>query len=259
MNGKETRPVTGEPRGQSLRERVRQQILDLIGRMDFEYSTRLLSENQLAAKLQVSRSTIRAVLSELETEGKVIRRHGSGTYVNPQALGVETTLYPHVNMYDLVCKNGYTPSMEVLSYCSMAAGSRAAKLNLLQNDPVTEVHSVYRANGRICMYCIDCVDAGRLSGLNWKDYEQYAASIYDYIRCASGVEIAWDIMEIKGAHSGERPELQERFEVPEGEVKPLVRLEITNFDTQNQPVLFGNIYVDTDQIKLTLARDLTKL
>ena len=77
-----------EEKERSLRDRVRQQLLELISHMDFEYSTRLLSENQLAAKFQVSRSTIRAVLSELETEGKVIRRHGSGTYVNPPALDV---------------------------------------------------------------------------------------------------------------------------------------------------------------------------
>lgn len=248
-----------EPLEMSLRARVRQQILDLIARMDFDYSTRLLSENQLATKLKVSRSTIRAVLSDLEIEGKVIRRHGSGTYVNPQAIGAETTLYPHVNMYDLVSKNGYTPSMEVLSFCEAEAGERGSKLNLLPDDLVVEMHSIYRANDKICMYCIDCADANRFGGLNWKDYEQYAASIYEYIRCASGVEIAWDIMKLKGAHSGERPELQQCFNVPDGEIKPLIRLEIINFDTQNHPVLFGNIYVDTDLIELTLARDVTKL
>lgn len=78
----------------SLRERVREQFLELIGHMDFGYSTRLLSENQLATKFQVSCSTIRAVLSELELVGKVICRRGSGTYVNPTALHVETRLYP---------------------------------------------------------------------------------------------------------------------------------------------------------------------
>ena len=59
-----------EGREQSLRKRVRQQMLDLMEKMDFSFSTRLLSENQMAAKFQVSRSTIRAVLTELEAEGK---------------------------------------------------------------------------------------------------------------------------------------------------------------------------------------------
>lgn len=60
-----------------LRERVRAQLLELISEMDLTVNTRLLSEGQLAAKFQVSRSTIRTVLSDLEVEGKVIRRQGT--------------------------------------------------------------------------------------------------------------------------------------------------------------------------------------
>lgn len=244
---------------QPLRDRIRQQLLDMINRMDFEYSTRLLSENQLAAKFQVSRSTIRAVLSELETEGKIIRRHGSGTYVNPPALEVETTIYPQVNMYELICKNGYTPGMEVLSFENVPAEERAAKLNLFPFDLITEVRSIYSADGIPCMYCIDCVDARRFAGVDWREHELFAESIYDFIRRSAKINIVWDIITIRGAHSGEMPELQKCFSVPEGEIKPLVRLEITNFDNQNRPSLLGNIYVDTDKIHLNIVRDLTKL
>lgn len=53
-----------------LRERVRAQLLELISEMDLTVNTRLLSEGQLAAKFQVSRSTIRTVLSDLEVEGQ---------------------------------------------------------------------------------------------------------------------------------------------------------------------------------------------
>lgn len=64
----------------SLREQV-QQIPDLIQRMDLNYSPRLLWKGQMAAKSQVSRSTVRAVLSDLEIAGKVIRKQGSGKRV----------------------------------------------------------------------------------------------------------------------------------------------------------------------------------
>lgn len=55
------------------------------------------------------------------------------------------------------------------------------------------------------------------------------------------------------------PQLQETFRVPEGQIKPLVLLEIINFDIDNQPALYGNIYVDADKIQLNIARDLSKL
>lgn len=64
----------------SLRQQV-QQIPNLIQRMDLNYRPRLLWEGQMAAKSQVSRSTVRAVLSDLEIAGKVIRKQGSGKRV----------------------------------------------------------------------------------------------------------------------------------------------------------------------------------
>ena len=239
---------------------IRQQILALIDRMDFEYSTRLPSEHWLAAKLQVSRSTIRSVLAGLEVEGKIIRRHGSGTYVNPQAMGVESTLYTNMNMYDLICKNGYTPGVKVLQTKTMPAGEeRASKLGLFPNEPVIESHSVYFADGVPCMYCVDCVDAKRFSALDWNGREQYGGSIHDYIRQELDIDISWDIIRILGAHSGQRPELQMWFSGSDRGVKPLVLLDITNFDSHNQASLLGNIYVDTDKISLNVVRDFTKV
>lgn len=100
----------------SLRERVRQQILDLIHRMDLSYSTRLLSEEQMAAKFQVSRSTVRAVLSDLEIEGKVIRKQGSGTYVNVRTIHVDTTLYPRIDLRSIIINNGYAARSKVRAF-----------------------------------------------------------------------------------------------------------------------------------------------
>ena len=93
----------------SLHEELRKKILDYIMRMNFSFSTRLPSENQLASKFLVSRSTIQAVLSELETEGKLLRKQGSGTYVNIQGFMLETTLYPRIEIREIIRKNGYIP------------------------------------------------------------------------------------------------------------------------------------------------------
>ena len=94
----------------SLRENLRKNIITLVQKMDFSVSTKLPSENWLAAKFDVSRSTIRAVLAELETEGKILRRQGSGTYINTRAFLLGTTLYPRIEMRNIIEKNGYTPT-----------------------------------------------------------------------------------------------------------------------------------------------------
>lgn len=112
----------------SLRENLRKNIITLVQKMDFSVSTKLPSENWLAAKFDVSRSTIRAVLAELETEGKILRRQGSGTYINTRAFLLGTTLYPRIEMRNIIEKNGYTPHSNALFICQKPAGDDAAFL-----------------------------------------------------------------------------------------------------------------------------------
>ena len=205
-----------------LRERVRAQLLELISEMDLTVNTRLLSEGQLAAKFQVSRSTIRTVLSDLEVEGKVIRRQGSGTYVNSQAIQVNTTLYPPTHQ-------------------------------------LQEIRSLYYADEFPCMYCIDCIRDGRITEDQWRTPELATQSIYEFLKEAGNIHVKWDMMRLRAATSGEVPELAVYFEVPVGKIRPFILLEITNYDDKNNPVLCGNIYVDTERIKLNLVRDLGQL
>lgn len=239
-----------------LRERVRQQILDQIQRMDLTHNTRLLSEGQLAAKFQVSRSTIRAVLSDLEIEGKVIRKQGSGTYVNVRTIHVDTTLYPRMDMRSIIVNNGYTARSKVLSIRTVPAGAMAAKLSCGQNHPVQEVCTMYYADGRPCMYCVDCIRDGRVSPSQWRTPKLEEQSLYDFLRESVGIKVKWDLMRIRAVTSGEVPELAVHFDIPVGKVRAFTLLEITNYDEENRPVLLGTIYADTEMVRLNLIRDL---
>lgn len=64
---------------------VRQRIYDA----EYPVGGRLLSEDELAAEFTVSRATIRQAIGELVVEGLVVRKQGSGTFVqapNPNVL-----------------------------------------------------------------------------------------------------------------------------------------------------------------------------
>ena len=241
-----------------LRESVREKILELISHMDFSYSTKLLSENQLADRLDVSRSTIRSALAELESEGKIIRRHGSGTYVNPPALTVKTTLHPSVSMYELVESNGYKPSVEVFSTSVRAAGSLGEPLGLTPHDKIIEMHSCYYADKMPAMYCVDYMDEKLYGKVNWEERNRRVSSLHEYIHEHTGIRLTWDIIRIHASHSGALSQLNGFFRVPEGEIKPLVLLEIRNFDQFNRTSLLGRIYVDTDLVNLSMVRDLSR-
>ena len=251
------RPEPGDNQIQNseLQLKVKEDILDLISHMNLEFSTRMPSETQLSKRFQVSRTTVRTVLTQLESEGKIIRRHGSGTYVNPPAIRAQTTLYPSVNMYELVRSNGYTPTIRVLGVYDVQAGEeRGTKLGLPSYARVTEFHSLYYADDRPCLYTVDCVDAERFAGVDWKETERDIKSIHQFIKERAGIEIAWDVIRIKAATNRQFPPLTRYFEVAEDEVRPFVEMEIINFDRQNRGVLLGDIYVDPGIIQLELSR-----
>ena len=244
---------------QSLRERVRGQILELIGKMDLSYSTRLLSAGQLAAKLQVSRSTDRAVLHDLEIEGKVNRRQGSGTYVNARAMQVNTTLYPRIDLRNIIERNGHNSHIEVLSVRLIPAGSLGGKLNCSPTHQLQEVRSLYYSDQKPCMYCIDCIRDGRIKDRNWRDMSGDKRSLYEFLRESAGIHVMWDMMRLRAASSGEVPELTAYFDIPPGKIKVFTLLEITNYDGDNSPVLQGTIYADAEMIRLNLIRDVSQL
>lgn len=67
-----------------LYQQVADQLTTLIDRGEFPVGSRLPTERDLAAKLGVSRPTVREALIALEVHGRVRIRVGSGIYVLPQ-------------------------------------------------------------------------------------------------------------------------------------------------------------------------------
>lgn len=76
-----------------LVEQVRQQLLRWIRDETLVADDGSLpSESEIAERLSVSRATVRDALARLERDRVIIRRHGSGTYVNPSAKEFSTSI-----------------------------------------------------------------------------------------------------------------------------------------------------------------------
>jgi GntR family transcriptional regulator / MocR family aminotransferase len=79
--------VLDRTRDGDLRQQVAEQLRQVIRAGSFTSGARMPSSRALAVHLGVSRSTVVAALAELDGEGWVESRHGSGTYV---AAGIES-------------------------------------------------------------------------------------------------------------------------------------------------------------------------
>ena len=140
---------------QTQQSRVRAQ-LELLLR-NAEPGERLPSEPALAKHFDVSRTTIREVMSQLEIEGFVQRRQGSGTYVRRQPLLEDESLLHFVDFPTLISKQGHTPAMRQLGFVQRVQllGSNNTDLRLF----------LFRATGRAA-----CQDETTISVAQPEDY-----------------------------------------------------------------------------------------
>jgi len=110
--------TTAGPQRVTKQSVTRQQVLDLIGRLGV--GNAIPSERQLSADLGVSRLTLRAALDDLAREGYVVRRRGSGTYVQQPKIAQELTM---TSFSEDMRRRGMTPGSRTLSLEVKHAGA----------------------------------------------------------------------------------------------------------------------------------------
>lgn len=76
---------TNKPKYMALYEWIKERIED----RTFKDGEKLISENTLCDKFEISRQTVRHAIGRLEQEGLVERQRGSGTYIRSQGLRVK--------------------------------------------------------------------------------------------------------------------------------------------------------------------------
>src|SRR5260221_2304614 len=116
---------------------TRQQVLDLIEQLGVRNA--IASERQLSADLGVSRLTVRAALDDLAREGYVVRRRGSGTYVQQPKIAQELTM---TSFSEDMRRRGMVPGSRTLSLETELAGARLGRL--LHVSPSEEILVIKR-------------------------------------------------------------------------------------------------------------------
>ena len=122
---------------------TRQQVLELIERLGV--GTAIPSERQLSVDLGVSRLTVRAALDDLAREGYLVRRRGSGTYVQQPKISQELTI---TSFSEDMRKRGMAPGSRTLSLDTIHAGARLGRLlQVSPSEPILQIKRLRLADG----------------------------------------------------------------------------------------------------------------
>jgi len=162
---------------------TRLQVLDLIERIGVGHA--IPSERQLSADFGVSRLTVRAALDELTREGYLVRRRGSGTYVQQPKIAQELTM---TSFSEDMRRRGMTPASRTLSLTRELAGARLGRL--LHVSPSEEILAIKRlrlADGETMAIETLHLPSSIAPGLRTTDLD---GSFYDLLRERFGVVIA---------------------------------------------------------------------
>jgi len=162
---------------------ARQQVLELVQRLGV--GTAIPSERQLSADLGVSRLTVRAALDALAREGYLVRRRGSGTYVQQPKISQQLTM---TSFSEDMRTRGMVPSSKTLSLTRQFAGARLGRfLNVSPGEEIVVVKRLRLADGVSMAIETLHIPASVVPGVQPRDLE---GSFYELLRARYGVEIA---------------------------------------------------------------------
>jgi GntR family transcriptional regulator len=228
-----------------LTVRAREVILSAI--LDGTFESRLPPEDELAAMLNVSRTTVRSAVQDLERDGLLTRRRAIGTVIN-RHVGFETLALQRLVAFDwLLREQGHEVHVDV-------------KWERRRPTEVTEflpwdgdadccvIDKSYYADGRLAIALRDYVPWSELRTTRLSD--SLEPSLFDFSRRYCRRLIANAVVQIA-------PMVVRSPTTTELDLEPLapfIRLRETHYDDESQPVAWSFIDLDDRALRLEVFR-----
>lgn len=148
----------------SLASRVAADLRRALENGEVAEDGRLPAEPDLARMFGVSRTSIREAVVELEEQGFVRRRQGSGTYLHRDPATLRNNLNANSGVTELIEAAGWTPgTRDVSRERRLASPEEALLLGLKPGDPVLVLERVRTADERPVVFTLDVIPLGPLA------------------------------------------------------------------------------------------------
>ena len=218
-----------------------------IGLLDLIESTgvgdRLPSERELAARWGVARMTVRKAIERLIQEGRLERRHGSGTY---------TVQAPYARLFRLASfaedmrQRGLTPSSKLLQLRKLHAGAEAAgRLQIPVGEAIFRFTRLRLADGQPMALETVLIPVAHVPDLSAEDL---AGSIYDVLRDRHGIIPASARITINPVLPDSRSAAA--LGIPPSQA--CLRIDTTDLDNRSRTIMVADCLYRGDRYQLTI-------
>lgn len=221
---------TDEPTDDSLRRKAWQGVADAIREGGYQPGDRLPPEREFAERLDVSRSTLRLALHDLERAGIVVRRpgRGGGTFVATPK--VERDLGSFAGLGEYIRRQGLAAGARVINVALTGAEPAVAEaLRLSPGDPVVAITRVRLADGEPIALERSRFPADRFPGLA---EQALGGSLYELLTEKYGEKPGRAVERIEPVAA--TAEAAALLDVPPG--TPLLAVERVAYDQTGVPI-----------------------
>lgn len=228
---------------------IRRQLLQEMKEGIFAHCSRLPRETELAEKLGISRTQLRDVLSDLEREGFITRRHGVGTVVNRHVLAVKNRMDIETEFMDIIRQSGYEPGVVSVRLLEEPADPCVArKLDIPEGTPVVRICRLCTADGRPAIYCEDVIEKRFVKGsYTAKDLEP---PIFNFLNKFCHITAYMDLTELHAVIA--EGTVAQVLELPAG--TPVLNMEEVDFDIDGNRIFYSSQYFADDLFQQTVLR-----
>jgi GntR family transcriptional regulator len=211
---------------------------------------RLPGENELAEQFGVSRTTLRAAVQMLLTQGVLERRHGVGTFVsNTTLVSIDEGLESLASTTAVIRQHGYEPGTAYLhSEIIPASNEISAILEIPRETSLLHISRTRTANRKPVIQAEEYVPTTILGGEALPS-RRGDWSLYKLLQ-EIGKPVTSALCKVKAVSADNR--LARQLKVPLH--YPLLLLRQTHFTVDHQPVLYCENYHNSSIIEFQLLR-----
>jgi len=226
--------------------RVREQLIRQLT-MERYPGPKLPAEEELARRLSTSVATVREVLRELDREGYITKRHGSGNYIHRSALGV-TMRIDRTRDYGDLLREVYGDVGVQQSPCRLESldPDTAARFGIAPGQPVVAYERVFLARGEPAIYTENRIPASRLV----RPPEELSGekTVMEFLREDCAEEPVQNVVRLIPGTAGDREAL--KLGLKKG--TPLIAWGETFYNLQDEAVAFASSWFHPERVDMHL-------
>ena len=200
----------------------------------------LPGERQLMEIFGVSRMTVRNAISELVSDGVLIKKHGSGTFVNPR-----TTERLFLNLYGLVEElrlSGHEISIELIEYATILANEQVSSALKLESDrTVFHYKRLISCDGKPMLFTNSYITSNLSKVFKSINLDIASDVVYEQLENC-GYHVTDALQKIVAGFPGKKEAVHLQCDVH----TPLLILYRTTYLDSNRPIIFSRAVYSSD-------------